>query len=106
MGNNQFGNFWEPDNPFTLTSKCLEIHHWRNAARTNSEGELYIDEDVVTERVRQSLDDREETAEILRVMMRHRDPAGVYLDGGCIDNTREYPRMLCPGTTDLKLPTR
>ena len=30
------------------------------------------------------------------------DPAGVYADGGCIDISREYPRWVCPGTTDLR----
>ncbi len=106
LGNNQFSNFWKLNQPFTLTSKCIELYHWRNAVRKNSAGELFIDENIVAERVRQSLADQEEMAAILRIMMRHREPAGVYIDGGCIDNTREYPHLLCPGTATLKLPTQ
>jgi len=37
-------------------------------------------------------------------MKRYRDPGGVYLDGGCIDTTRECPRRVRPGTTDLVVP--
>jgi hypothetical protein len=38
------------------------------------------------------------------IMLRHREPGGVYVDGGCIDATREHLRWICPGTADLMLP--
>ena len=38
-------------------------------------------------------------------MQRPRDPKGVYAEGGCIDTTREFPRPLCVGTADIRLPT-
>ena len=41
---------------------------------------------------------------ILRVMQRYRDPQGVYLEGGCIDPTREYFRWVHSATSDLRLP--
>jgi hypothetical protein len=36
--------------------------------------------------------------------MQLRDKFGVYADGGCVDTTREYPRWVCPGTSDIILP--
>jgi Protein-glutamine gamma-glutamyltransferase len=104
LGNGLFTNFWRRDDPFTLTSKCVELYHWRNAVYPNPVGELQIDEAEVSRLVRTSLADPEETARILRIMLRHREPAGVYVDGGCIDNTREYPKCLCPISSDLILP--
>ena len=63
-----------------------------------------MDETVVAERVRSTLSDRDETGRILERMMHLRDPSGIYADGGCIDTTREYPRRVCPGTSDIILP--
>ncbi|EEF22763.1 conserved hypothetical protein, partial [Ricinus communis] len=37
LGNGLFSNFWKQGEPYTLTEKCLEIYHWRNAT--------YLDED-------------------------------------------------------------
>ncbi|MBL8490281.1 MAG: hypothetical protein JNM82_05825, partial [Rhodocyclaceae bacterium] len=45
-----------------------------------------------------------EVADILGHMERLREPKGCYGNGGCIDTTREYPRWVCPGTSDLVLP--
>jgi len=36
-------------------------------------------------------------------MMRLRDPKGVYARGGCIDASREHPRFVRPGTSDIRL---
>jgi hypothetical protein len=33
--------------PYTLTSKCLELFHWRHATYRNRGGELQIDETKV-----------------------------------------------------------
>jgi hypothetical protein len=50
------------------------------------------------------MNDPVELNRILDLMMRLRDPSGVYADGGCIDTSREYPRCVCPGTSDIILP--
>ena len=36
LGGGLFNNFWERDQPFTLTSKCVEIHHWQHALRADA----------------------------------------------------------------------
>jgi hypothetical protein len=104
LGGGLFSNFWRRAEPYTLASKCLEIFHWRHATYRDSEGDLRINENIVEERVRASLVDPAESGRILAKMMRHREPSGVYVDGGCVDTTREYVRCVCPETTDLVLP--
>ncbi len=104
LGAGQFTNFWKRAEPYTLTTKCLELFHWRNAIYRDQTGELQIDEAVVEQRVHASLQNPAEVARILKVMLRLREPSGVYVDGGCIDTSREYPRRVCPGTSDLFLP--
>lgn len=104
LGNGEFNNFWERDNPFTLATKCVEIFHWRHGLRTDAAGKPYIDEQVVKARVRQTLDDPTATADVLARMTRIRDPQGVYDQGGCIDATRERVRWVRPGHADIALP--
>lgn len=104
LGSGLFNNFWKPAAPDTLTSKCLEIYHWRNAVFRDAAGELRVDDAMVEKRVRASTADPAETQGILRTMLRHREPSGAYGNGGCIDTTREYLRWVCPGTSDLSLP--
>ena len=104
LGGGLFSNFWQRDKPYSLTSKCVELYHWRNAARRNADGGLFIDEAVVEALVAETLADAAETRRVMSVMMRLREPKGVYVDGGCIDTSREYPRRLCPGTADMRLP--
>jgi hypothetical protein len=41
---------------------------------------------------------------VLQRMMKMRDPKGVYADGGCLDSTREYPKQIFPGISELNLP--
>jgi len=36
-------------------------------------------------------------------MKKYREPSGVYQNGGCIDATRESPRLLRPQTCDIVL---
>ena len=96
LGGGLFNNFWERDQPFTLTSKCVEIHHWQHALRADARGKGYIDEDRVKTLVRQTLADPDATAAVLARMMRIRDPQGVYEEGGCIDATRERVRWVTP----------
>lgn len=104
LGNGQFNNFWEHGEPYTLTSKCVEIFHWRHGLRTDATGKPYMDEQIVRERVRQTLADPAATAAVLLRMTRIRDPQGVYAQGGCIDATRERVRWVGPGHSDMVLP--
>lgn len=104
LGNGQFNNFWKREAPYTMTSKCVEIYHWRNATWKDAAGELQIDEAKVEALVRASMGDPQEVARILEQMLRLREPKGVYHSGGCIDTSREYPRLSCPGTSDMLLP--
>ena len=104
LGNCRFSNFWKRGREFTLTTKCLEMFHWRHATFRDAEGDLRINETIVEERVNASLQNPSEVTLILGQMERLYDPAGVYADGGCIDISRESPRWVCPGTTDLILP--
>ena len=104
LGCGLFTNFWKRDKPYTLTSKCLELFHWRNATYRDPAGELQIDETIVEQRVQSSMNDPAEVECILGTMLRLREPKGVYADGGCIDTSREYPRWVCPGTSGMVLP--
>jgi len=104
LGGGLFTNLWKRDQPYTLTSKCLELFHWRHATYLDEEGELRIDESIVEARVKASMADPAQTTQILELMLRLREPKGVYQSGGCIDTSREYPRWVCPGSTDLVLP--
>lgn len=104
IGNGLFTNFWKREQPYTLTAKCLELFHWRHATYTDEAGELRINEDIVEAGVKACSADPAETARILELMLRMREPKGVYQSGGCIDTSREYPRWVCPGTADMVLP--
>lgn len=104
LGQGLFCNFWKRDQPFTLSSKCVEIYHWRDAVYLDAEGEPRIDEARVAEHVQRTLSDTRATEAVLNTMLRLRDPARQYLGGGCIDRTRESPRWVCPGSSDIQLP--
>ena len=104
LGSGLFSNFWTQGRPYTLTAKCLELFHWRHATYTAPSGELCIDESIVDARVKASLADPAELAQILESMLQLRGPQGVYEFGGCLDASREYPRQLCPGSAGLVLP--
>lgn len=104
LGGGLFTNFWKRDKPYTMTSKCVEIYHWRHATYRDQAGQTQIDESVVEERVAESMREPSEVERILTEMRRLREPKGVYGNGGCIDTSREYPRWVCPGTGDLVLP--
>ncbi len=104
LGDCLFTNFWKRGKTFSLTTKCLEIFHWRNATFRDDHGDLRIDEAAVEAHVQATLKNPAEVSQILQRMERLYDPAGVYAEGGCIDISREYPRWVCPGTTDIVLP--
>lgn len=104
LGNGFFANFWQPDHPYDLTTKCLEIYHWRHGVFTDDQNTLRMDEAKVEQLVMMSKQDPQDTRVICEHMMRLRDPQGVYADGGCMDNTRESPRWVLPCTIDITLP--
>ncbi|WP_370643004.1 hypothetical protein [Bordetella sp. LUAb4] len=104
LGSGLFNNFWKHEQPFTLTTKCVEIYHWRDGVYVDHAGKTRLDESIVEAKVRVSLADPAEVERILKLMVRLREPRGVYVDGGCIDTTRECVRWVCPGTADLVIP--
>lgn len=103
IGGGRFVNFWKPNASYTLRNKCVELYHWRHGVRHDG-SRIWMDESIVEARAEESLRHPEEVQRILGLMMRLRDPAGVYAQGGCIDASREAVRNLCPGTLDLTLP--
>ena len=106
LGGGLFTNFWKHAEPYTLTSKCLELYHWRNAVYLDAQGKLQIDESAVEARIEQTLKTPGEVERILEIMLRFRDEQGVYAKGGCIDTSREYPRWVCPAAATICLPER
>lgn len=104
MGGGFFSNFWNPDQPYTLDAKCVEIYHWRDGFEIGSDGTMKINEALVSKKIRATMDNPEALKQILHVMMRMRDTAGVYANGGCLDASREYPRCVCPGSANIPLP--
>jgi hypothetical protein len=104
LGRGMFNNFWKHEQPFTMTAKCVEIYHWRHGVHVDDGGTLRLDESRVEARVRESMADPAAVEHILQKMVRLREPRGVYVDGGCIDTTRECVRWVRPDTTDLVLP--
>ncbi|MES2686369.1 MAG: hypothetical protein V4706_06060 [Pseudomonadota bacterium] len=104
LGAGLFTNFWKHDQPYTLADKCLEIFHWRHATYTDAGGDTRMDEAKVEALVAAALLEPAEVERILALMQRYREPRGVYLDGGCLDTTREFARWVHPGTTDVVLP--
>ena len=104
LGHNLFTNFWKRDQPFTLETKCVEVYHWKDGAYLDQSGELQMDEAIVESCVAKSLANPQTFKNILERMMRYRDPKGIYQEGGCIDTSRESPRLVCIGTSDIHIP--
>ena len=104
LGGGLFTNLWKSHRPYTLTSKCLEIYHWRNGVCHDAAGNLKMDESIVEARIQASLRNPEEMRAIIGQMMRLRDPQGIYVAGGCIDTSREYPRSICLRASEFVLP--
>jgi hypothetical protein len=106
LGSGQFANFWKRSETYSFVHKCVEIWHWRHGTRVDGAGDLRMDEAVVEARVHATMGDPIELARVLGRMARPRDGRGVYADGGCVDVSREFPRCVCPGTADIRLPER
>lgn len=106
LGGGLFTNFWKRDKPYSMIEKCIEVYHWRSGVYTDAEGNLQMNEDIVEEHVRATMRDPAEAERIHGTMMRLRAPSHAYTEGGCIDPSREYPRWVCPGTSDIILPEK
>lgn len=104
LGEGLFSNFWKHDQPYTLADKCLEIFHWRHATYLDAGGDTRMDEAKVETLVAATSQDTDENARVQTRMQRYREARGVYVDGGCLDTTREFARWVHPGTTDILLP--
>ena len=103
LGAGKFVNFWDKSTPYTLETKCVEIYHWRHAVYQDRDGHLRIDEDLVQIKMRETMADRDQLNAVLGTMMKYRDPAGVYAEGGCIDLTRDSLRWILPETSRIDL---
>ncbi|MEI7843760.1 MAG: hypothetical protein WCI39_12110 [Gallionellaceae bacterium] len=104
LGSGLFTNFWVCEKPYSMAEKCVEIYHWRHGVEKDDSGILRMNETIVEARVKETMQNPTEVERILNLMMRLRDPSGVYDEGGCIDTSREYPRWVCVGTADMALP--
>jgi hypothetical protein len=105
LGSGLFANFWKRDQPYTFDEKCVEIFHWRHGVYMDLEGEPRIDESIVESAVRETLAASSDKETVLHRMARLRDQKGVYADGGCVDISREFARYVCPGTSNMQLPS-
>jgi hypothetical protein len=105
LGGGLFANFWKRDQPYTFDEKCVEIFHWRHAVYLDREGDPRIDESIVESAVRETFAAPGAREPVLNRMARLRDQKGVYAEGGCVDTTREFARYVCPGTSNLQLPS-
>ena len=103
LGGGLFTNFWTSEPPYTFHGKCLEMFQWRHTAYNDDSGEVRIDEKLVTARLNALASDPVRTAQILQLMLRLRDPERDAGSGGCLDASREYPRLVCTDTADLLL---
>ena len=97
MGGGLFTNLWNKSKPYTLETKCVEIYHWQHGVREDKLGKLEINEDLVKELVEQTLSSHVKLQSCIDMMMKYRDPQGVYEDGGCIDLTRDTFKGVYPG---------
>ncbi len=105
LGGGQFTNFWKQHQPYTLTSKCVEIYHWRHGLYKDAQGESQIDEVRIEPLIKATLANPVELAQVMARMTRWREPRGVYTEaGGCMDTTREFARWVRPGSTDMPIP--
>jgi len=104
LGGGQFSNFWQRNKPFTLASKCVDVYQWRNGTTRDANGELQMNEELVEQLVDSTMTQPAEVERITQRMYRLRDPQGVYVQGGAMDTSRESPRWVRPGTTDIVLP--
>ncbi|MCX7421182.1 MAG: hypothetical protein NT013_16795 [Planctomycetia bacterium] len=103
LGEGRFTDFWKREEGFTLTTKCLSIYYWRHATYLDEQGELQMNEDRVEALLADAIQNPIETDRILQEMLLHQAPLGTFA-GGCVEATREFPRQICRGTSDLVLP--
>lgn len=104
LGDCRFTNFWKRGKEFTLHDKYLEIFHWRHSTFRDAEGELRIDESIVESNVQATQQDAAKVQEIVARMERIYDPDRKSETAGCTDISRQYPRLVCPRTSEIVLP--
>jgi hypothetical protein len=105
LGGGLFSNFWQPEAPYTLAAKCLEIFHWPDGLYIDGQGEPRIDEVRVAQCCAATREHTAQLAAAMERMMRMRDPQGVHAHGGCLDATREHLRCALPSSQAFVLPT-
>lgn len=103
LGGGAFADFWKKGATDTLTTKCLAIFYWRQSLCRDPQGVLQVDGPKVETLVNQALGDPAEAERILRDMVQLQSPRGA-CGGGGIEPTRDFLRLVRPGTTDLVLP--
>ncbi len=103
LGSGDFADFWKKDTIDTLTTKCLAIFYWRQSTYQDPQGVLQIDGPKVEDLVNQTLSNPAEVERILAEMVAIQSPRGES-GGGGIEPTRDFQRLVCPGTADLVLP--
>lgn len=104
LGDGMFSNFWKRERPYSFADKCLEIYHWRDGTFVDAAGDLRMNEDIVEARMAQTRICESALASVLERMMRLRDASGVYVEGGCLDFSREFVRHVHPESTDILVP--
>ncbi len=103
LGSGAFADFWKKEATETLTTKCLAIFYWRQSTYQDQQGLLQIDGPKVEDLVSQALGNSAEVERILQEMVRLQSPRGDF-GGGGIEPTRDFQRLVRPGTADLVLP--
>lgn len=101
LGGGRFSNFWNFNDPTLYEQKCLEMFHWRHGVEISSEGEFWMNEPYVAERVKKSSLDLETRQNIIAQMMKQYDEESYYKNGGFVPPSRENIRLVCQTTSNI-----
>lgn len=101
LGGGRFSNFWNFNDPTLYEQKCLEMFHWRHGIEINREGEYWMNEPYVAEKVKKSSLDQEARKKIITQMMKQYDEESYYKNGGFVPPTRESIRLVCRPTLNI-----
>ena len=101
LGNGLYSDFRPRGQPQSLTERCLEIHHWRDAVWSDHQGQSHVHEGEVLRLVRHTWDDPVSAQRVMEAMLSLQTATDRPEHGGCIDPAREFPRWLCPGSSDI-----
>ncbi|MCY2996410.1 MAG: hypothetical protein NTY19_52465 [Planctomycetota bacterium] len=103
LGGGLVPDFWSEGETSHLTMKYLRIFYWRQGVFKDAQGELQMDDVKAEDLAQQVLGDPTEVERILQEMVHLQGPRGE-VGYGCIEPTRDFQRLVCPGTADLVLP--